>query len=277
MIKKLFGFSMHKIMESGQCFRIYQHDDNYEIIAYNKYLKVQELPDNKFDFDCSSQEFDEIWFDYFDLGFDYNKIDKIIDKKDSYMIKANTFSKGIKILRQEPFEMLISFIISQRKSIPSIRKCIEAISKLSGTKLGKSDFDKREIYSFPDARSLSKLSIEELNSCMLGYRSAYIMQNSKEVANGTLNLSNIKTYGTANLISRLMQQYGVGIKVASCIALFGFHRIDVFPIDVWIKRIIDANYKGEFPPDFVENKAEYHKYAGILNQYMFFYERLKDK
>lgn len=278
MIVKIDSFSPKVISESGQCFRMRETEkNNYEIIALNRFLKIKQLSDSRFDFDCDKTEFETIWTNYFDLDRDYKNLLNFIDKKDNYLQKAISFGEGMKILKQDSFEMLISFLISQRKSIPAIRKCIAALSKLAGEFIGKSDFDQEEIYSFPTAKALSLLTEEELNDCMLGYRSKYIMSNAEAVANGDLNLNKLSSLSSEALIEELMNLFGVGIKVASCTALFGFNRLEVFPIDVWIKRILDKEYKGVFPPEHCRNKKDYQRYAGILQQYMFYYERLRKK
>lgn len=276
MIVTIDGFSPRVISESGQCFRMREtKQDTYEIIAFDRLLKIKQISEKRFDFNCDKTEFEIIWKNYFDLDRDYETLLHFVDKEDKYLQNAISFGAGMKILKQDSFEMLISFLISQRKSIPAIRKCIAALSRLAGKRIGLSDFDQEEIYSFPDAKALSVLTEEELNTCMLGYRSKYIMANAKAAANKELNLTNLSTLSSGDLITELMKLFGVGIKVASCTALFGFNRLEVFPIDVWIKRILDREYKGIFPPENVNHKKEYQKYAGILQQYMFYYERLK--
>ena len=276
MIVKIDNFSPKVITESGQCFRMRETKKNsYEIIALNRFLKIKQISNNHFDFDCDKTEFETIWKPYFDLDRNYKDLLHFVDKQDNYLQNAISFGEGMKLLKQDSFEMLISFIISQRKSIPAIRKCILAISKLAGELIGKSDFDQEEIYAFPTAKALSCLTEEELNRCMLGYRTKYIMSNAEAVASGELNLDNLSYLSSKDLIAELMKLFGVGIKVASCTALFGFQRLEVFPIDVWIKRILDREYKGIFPPKNVQHKQEYQRYAGILQQYMFYYERLK--
>lgn len=278
MIKKIPDFSPRVIANSGQCFRMEEYEKNkYEVIALGKVLRIHELSKNEFDFDCDIKEFDEIWNEYFDINTSYNKELSFVDETDTYLKNAISFGYGMKILRQDKFEMLISYLISQRKSIPAIKKCILAICSLAGEKIGKSKLDGSDIFSFPDAISLNELSNEALSSCMLGYRDKYIRANAKDVAYGMLNLNALDSLNNKALIDRLMQQFGVGIKVASCIALFAYHRLEVFPIDVWIKRIIDREYNGEYPGKNSDNEDIYLKYAGILNQYMFYYERLKDK
>ena len=278
MIKKIDGFSPNVISNSGQCFRMEEYDKNkYEVVAFEKVLRINELSHNEFDFDCDSKEFDDIWISYFDIERNYTDELIFIDKDDTYLKNAVKFGYGMKILRQDKFEMLISYLISQRKSIPAIKKCINAICQKAGKKIGKSKLDNSEIYSFPDAVNLNALSDYDLSGCMLGYRDKYIRANARDVAYGILDLNALDSMNSNDLVDRLMKQFGVGIKVASCIALFAYHRLNVFPIDVWIKKIIDREYNGEYPGKNSVNQENYLKYAGILNQYMFYYERLKDK
>lgn len=269
-------FSPAVITDSGQCFRMRKtKKDHYEIIAFNRLLKLKQLSKNRFDLDCDRSEFDAVWRPYFDIDRDYESLLRFIDRKDLYLQKATAFGKGMKILKQDPFEMLISFIISQRKSIPAIRKCIDALCEISGEYIGKSDFDHKKLYTFPKADALSALTEKELNSCMLGYRSKYIMSTAKAVESEELDLKKLSTLSSEALITELLKCFGVGIKVASCTALFGFHRLEIFPIDVWIKRILEKEYQGIFPLKGCKHPEEYKKYAGILQQYMFYYERSK--
>lgn len=276
MIVETGHFSPEVIMQSGQCFRMRKTgDSDYEVIAFKQLLRIRQISKNRFDFDCDTREFDRIWREYFDLERDYSQILDFIDKKDSYLRQAVLFGDGMKILKQNPFEMLISFITSQRKSIPAIRKCISALCEVAGEHIGTSPYDSAKLFTFPTAKALSSLSEEELNRCMLGYRSKYIMSVSKAVADRSPDLESLKNLSSEALIEELTGFYGVGIKVASCIALFGYYRTEVFPVDVWIKRILDREYRGVFPPENCKNPDQYQNIAGILQQYMFYYERFR--
>ena len=249
---------LKKIADSGQCFRIKPSDEGaFRFVHMGHVLDMKHISKDEFEISCSEEEFTDVWHEYFDLDRDYRKIRKSIDRNDDYLMRSAEYGKGIRILKQEPWETLISFIISQRKNIPAITAAVDAMCRGYGKKIGKSSE-----YSFPDARALSKLSDEEWKALKLGYREKYIRQAVLEAPDMTA------FYGLSDeaLMERLMGMYGVGIKVASCTALFAYGRVDLAPVDVWINRIFENEYGGE-------NVLAGRKNAGILQQYLFFYVR----
>ena len=163
--------------------------------------------------------------------------------------------------------MLISFIISQRKNIPAIKASIEKLCKLAGEEIGE-DARVGIIYSFPTPDKLASLSMEELSSCSLGYRDKYVHQAALDVASGAVDLESWVNLEDDTLMEKLLSLYGVGVKVANCEILFGYHRLDAFPKDVWINRVLDLKY----PDGFMFDK--YAPYNGIMQQYLFFYSRM---
>ena len=268
---------MKKIAESGQIFRFNVYDDEYSLVAGDKLLFIKE-DDDGYILSCSESEFEEFWIDYFDLKLDYSDFEKNIPADDLFLINAAEYSYGIRILNQDKWEMLISFIISQRKSIPAIKSSIEKLAKRYGKKIDMKvpDFIKNidknsEFYAFPTPKALADASIDDLNGCSLGYRSPYIEASAKAVYRGDIDLEALSELDDNELLAALMSLKGVGIKVANCVALFGYHRIAAFPIDVWIKRMIDEHYDGEFPLKL------YDGYAGVIQQYIFYYGRESTK
>ena len=268
---------MKKIAESGQIFRFNVYDDEYSLVAGDKLLFIKEYDDG-YILSCSESEFEEFWIDYFDLKLDYSDFEKNIPADDLFLINAAEYSYGIRILNQDKWEMLISFIISQRKSIPAIKSSIEKLAKRYGKKIDMKvpDFIKNidknsEFYAFPTPKALADASIDDLNGCSLGYRSPYIEASAKAVYRGDIDLEALSELDDNELLAALMSLKGVGIKVANCVALFGYHRIAAFPIDVWIKRMIDEHYDGEFPLKL------YDGYAGVIQQYIFYYGRESTK
>ncbi len=253
-------FDIKKIADSGQCFRINKEGNHWLNVAGDKAIRIY---DN--DLDCSKDDFNAFWKPYFDLETDYSVFRDKIPKKDKFLSKAADFSKGIRILRQDPWEMLISFIISQRKNIPAIKSSIEAICSIYGKPLDISDG--KTVFSFPSVSSLASATEEKLKSCGLGYRVPYIISAARMVDNGELDLEKIASYSDDNLLKELMSVKGVGTKVANCVSLFGYHRINAFPIDVWISRVLEKQYNNEFP------LARYNGFAGVIQQYMFYYAR----
>lgn len=255
-------FDIEKIADSGQCFRMNKEDDHYLCIAGDKVLRVY---GNKLD--CSKKEYDSFWKNYFDLNTDYSVFRNAIPKNDKYLRNAASFGKGIRILRQDPWEMLISFIISQRKSIPAIKTSIESICKLCGNAIA----GERSLKSFPTAKSLAKLTEDELKTCSLGYRASYVKAAAELVSSGRIDLEALNCLSDEDLMAELVKLYGVGVKVANCVSLFGYHRIGAFPIDVWIARVLEEEYPKGFP------FKRYDGFAGVIQQYMFYAARMSNK
>lgn len=259
---------MRKIADSGQVFRFNKTDDgSYDLIANNKHLRIQKLIDNKdintYELDCSEEDYNKIWKDYFDMDTDYRIYTDDLDENDVYLQKACEYSKGIRILRQDKWEMLVSFIISQRKSIPAIKSSIEKMA----VNLGE-EIDDR-IYAFPKPQEILSADDTVLESCGLGYRLPYIRAAARDVIENGVDLYDSDNLSDEELLEKLKEFKGVGVKVANCVLLFGYHRIGAFPIDVWVEKILNNHYDGTFPME------RYKGYAGVLQQYMFFYEREK--
>ena len=178
------------------------------------------------------------------------------------MLDATEFGKGIRILRQEPFEMLISFIISQRKNIPSIRSSVEKICVRFGRRVG-------EVNLFPRVEEISGATINDLTGLGLAYRKDYIRDALNKILSGEINLTALKNFSDEKLVESLKKIRGIGDKVANCVALFAYHRVNRAPVDIWIKRAINEDFNGE-------NIFEiFGRNAGILQQYIFYYKRNK--
>jgi len=261
-----------QIAKSGQCFRMNElkgtPDEGgpfqYEIIATNKILRVgKDNCSNEFVFDCEKKEFDDYWRHYFDLETDYGKIKALADPNDSFMCNAIIFGSGIRILNQDIWEMIVTFLISQQNNIPRIRKCVENICQKYGEVITTTTTTK---YAFPTPRALAFLDEDALMDCNLGYRSKYVVRAAREVENGTLDTYALMEMDYEAARKRLLEVYGIGKKVADCICLFALHHVDAFPIDTHIKQILDREYSGEFPFE------RYSGFAGIIQQYIFYYE-----
>jgi N-glycosylase/DNA lyase len=281
---ELKQFDLEQIADSGQCFRwtriledetggatsdIESGKIKYRIIAFGKILNIeQDMTSGIVTMDCSDTDFDNIWKDYFDLDTDYGKIIDRIPEDDSYLKRAASGCDGIRIIRQDPWETLITFIISQRKNIPAIKASVEKICKAAGSVIGEADGEK--LYAFPTPEQLSSLSMDDLNACSLGYRAQYIYKAARAAVDGVVDLDKWKSLGDEELFDKLCSLYGVGKKVANCTMLFGFYRLDSFPIDVWMNKIQDKYYPEGFPIE------AYRPYGGVMQQYMFAYERSID-
>lgn len=260
---KILQLDLKGIAQSGQCFRMWETPDGVQLVAKGKFLQVWDLGQDMFRFSCSQEEYETLWKEYFDLNTDYSQYQACILKKDRFLQQAAAYGQGLRILHQDPFEMLISFIISQRKSIPAIRTAVEQLCKTFGQPI---DTPQGQLWTFPTADQLAGARIEQLKECGLGYRAGYVLDAATKVATGELDLEQIANCKDEVLLRRLQTVSGVGIKVASCTALFGYHRLQALPVDIWMQRVLEQEYGGTWP-------RSYKKYAGVLQQYMFYYAR----
>lgn len=263
-------FDLEKIAESGQCFRWEKTDDKtYRIPFRSSCLYISSLGEGRFELDCSAKEYEDVWQDYFDLKEDYRHIRKRIDpQEDPFLWKAMEQEKGIRILRQDPWETLISFIISQNKNIPAIRRSVRLLCEACGDQ--KTDGRGKPYHAFPCAKAVAELSENDLKACRLGYRCAYVRAAAEAVYEGSIDLRKLADLTDADALGKLKELYGVGIKVANCVALFGLHHLNSFPVDVWIRRVLEEEYPEGYP------LKEYSPYNGVYQQYMFAYYRKSD-
>lgn len=265
IIKELQDFSISQIADSGQCFRINSlGSGSYSVIAFDRYLEVTELGGGQFRFDCSEEDFLNVWTDYFDLSADYRALKRLIPKDDAFLTAAAGYGWGMRILRQDPWEMTASFIISQRKSIPAIKSAIESMCTNFGM---EKETGGKKYFTFPSAECIARLSCSDIGCCSLGYRDKYITAAAQSAVSGGVDFAELKNTDPKSAKSALKTLYGVGEKVADCILLFGLGQKNAFPEDTWIKRIIKAEYGGNFP------KERYEGHLGIIQQYMFYYAR----
>ena len=271
MIIQIFDdFDLDKIADSGQCFRWTKHethgisDQTYRIIAGKNCLYITALEDSRYELDCTQEEYNHFWLEYFDLRENYKGIrDRTV--QDPFLLQASEHEKGIRILRQDPWEMLITFIISQNKNIPAIRRCIELLAESCGERCV--DSRGAGYCAFPEPEAIRALSQDDLLACRLGYRWKYVRAAAEAVLDGTINLDLLAEADEKSTISALTGLFGVGVKVANCVSLFGLHHTDAFPVDVWMKRILAQEYPDGYPYE------KYSPYNGIFQQYMFAYYR----
>ena len=226
--------------------------------AFGHTLTVQKR-DGAFFFDCTQAEFDAVWFPYFDFGTDYAAIRRALCDLHPVLRDAAAFAPGIRILRQEPWEALCSFIISQNNNIPRIKGILERLCTLLGTEIPGGR-------AFPTAERLSACTAETLAPVRAGFRAKYLIDAARRVSSGALDLERVRTLPLDEARSALQTVLGVGPKVADCALLYGLHRTECFPLDVWMKRAM-ALLPGVSPQDFGEN-------AGVAQQYIFHYARM---
>ena len=266
-------FDPVQVFECGQCFRwVREQDGSYTGVVRGKVANVACISGALILNNVTFEEFDGIWFDYFDLGRDYGEVKKAV-AVDDIMREAIGFGGGIRLLRQEPWETMISFIISANNNIPRIMKIINDISRQYGKELY---YGGRRFYSFPGADSLASCSLEQLQTCRAGYRCSYIRETAEIVAGGSFDIGSLAAMETDEARKALLGLKGVGGKVADCILLFSGIGFDVFPTDVWVKRVMEELYfKREASLNEIRRFAldYFGKYAGIAQQYLFYYAR----
>ena len=260
-------FDLDRIADSGQCFRWNRESSGtYRIIAGSSCLYISKLENDRYALDCSEEEYTSFWRDYFDMDEDYRAIRKRIDpEKDPFLRQAAEHEKGIRILSQDPWETLVTFIISQNKNIPAIRRSVELLAEACGER--KTDTRGREYCAFPAPSAVAALSGQDLLSCKLGYRCKYVHAAAEAVTSGTIDLNRLIPADENDAVTALTGLFGVGKKVANCVSLFGLHHLNAFPVDVWVKRILAEHYPAGYPYE------EYTPYNGIFQQYMFAYYR----
>ena len=253
-------FSLPQTLDCGQAFRFEPlNDTKWCGIACDRYLEIEKLPDGAVVlYNVSQKEFEDIWCDYFDLNRNYSKIIEEISKNE-VLRTASEYGKGIRVLNQPPWETLCSFIISQNNNIKRIKGIIGRLCETYGEKIEGG-------YTFPTARTLAKLEVEDLAPLRSGFRAKYIIDAARRVASGEVDLFALQNMPYEEAKNELLKIKGVGPKVADCALLFSHRHIEALPKDVWIKRALQVLFGGELPEVAVP-------YAGIVQQYIFFYAR----
>ena len=283
MIKGVKNFNIKQILECGQCFRWEKiSDTNYIIVAYRRVIEVVQNGDDVTIYNTNLNDFEDIWREYFDLDRDYSKIKEELSK-DELLSKSVDFGYGIRILNQEPFEILISFIVSARNSIPAIMKTIKKISERWGDEL---NYKGNTYYAFPTPEQVKEATLDEIKETGASFRSKYILDTIARVNEALENPDNeelkiydldyIKSLDADECHLALQKFMGVGAKVADCIMLFSMAKHSAFPVDVWIKRAMIHFY---LAPDVSLNKIrvfgrdKFGELSGLAQQYLFYYAR----
>ena len=269
-------FNLNNSITCGQAFRFYKLDDNsYDIIIKDRVINVFMRDGYLFASSNIEDNLEKVVLNYFDLNNDYTIIDECLKEKDKKIIPAVNFSNGLVMLRQDPFETLIAYIISANNGVPQITNALNLIAQKYGKKV---KFNDKEYYLFPNYEDLKDVSIEDLRNCKVGFRDKYLKSIIDKLNNKDINLNDYYEMDTNNAVQKLMENSGIGTKVASCILLFAYQKYDVFPIDTWVKKIMKNEYGIEGEKnirDFAVNT--YGKYSGIAIQYLFNYSRNKEK
>lgn len=287
IIEGVKDFNIKQILECGQCFRWERiSDTNYIVVAYRRVIEIVQEGDNVTIYNTNLKEFNEIWKNYFDLDTDYSLLKDEL-AKDEILRKSVEFGYGIRILNQDPFEMLISFIVSARNSIPAIMKTIKKMSEKWGDELS---YKGNTYYAFPTPEQFKDATLDEIKETGASFRSKYIFDTISKVnaaleakSNGILtdelkifDLEYIKALPTDECHIALQNFMGVGAKVADCIMLFSMEKKSAFPVDVWVKRAMIHFYVA---PDVSLNKIrvfgrdKFGELSGLAQQYLFYYAR----
>ena len=255
-----------QIADSGQCFTwIGLGGGCYAIEALGRCLVARQEED-RFFFSCSEQEFQEVWRDYFDLERDYGALKRRVDPEDAYLRAAVEYGGGIRVLKQDLWEVMVSFVISQNNNISRIRNSIRGLCAEYGRRMPLTG--DRFYYTFPQPEELAAAEEADFTRLGLGYRAKYMRALAADMKEGGLAQlkGELEAADDEKARERLMSIYGIGKKVADCICLFGLHRTGMFPVDTHIRKIIDANYAGGFPCE------RYGSDLGIIQQYLVYYD-----
>ncbi|MBE6152921.1 MAG: DNA-3-methyladenine glycosylase 2 family protein [Firmicutes bacterium] len=270
IIIKNTDINLNDTITCGQCFRFYKMDDNsFTIVLSDRVINIKQDDKNLIIESNNEDNLEHIINEYFDLNNDYNMINNEILKSDKTLKNNIKLSKGFKILKQDPFEMLISYIISQNNNVKRIMKSVELLSMKYGKKV---IFKNNEYYLFPNFDELKSISLEDLKDIGIGFRDIYIINALKLIEDGTINLDKIYTMNTEEALNYLMLIKGVGPKVASCILLFAYKKYDVFPVDTWVIQAMKELYPNIKPnqKEIIKfAKEKYGNYSGIALQYMY--------
>lgn len=286
-IRNIESFELKDIFECGQCFRWNPEESgSYTGIVGENVLNVRKKGKDILITGFCKDNIEELCYKYFDLGTDYQIIRKKLSNIDNFLKVSTDYGKGIRILKQDVWETLISFIISANNNIPRIKGIIERISKRYGDKI---IWKNKEYYTFPSPEQLSKASIKELRELGLGFRDVRVFETTRIISNKEIDIDNLSEIENTEILKEELLKFpGVGPKVADCIMLFSMKRFEVFPIDVWVKRVMTELYFGEIKKlsgkegkilqpnnkeilKFAEHK--FGKLAGLAQQYLFYWRR----
>lgn len=272
ILENVQDFDLAQTFECGQCFRWEKTENGYIGVAYSRVLRIIQNGSDVTLCGVSMADWDNIWHNYFDFGRDYSRIKNRLST-DDVMKQAIGFGCGIRILNQEPFECLVSFIISASNNIPRIKKIIDSLCRNFGKPI---NYENNTYYTFPSADVIANLSLSELGVIKAGFRDKYILNAAKCVKDGMIDLECLKNASTEYAKTELLKLSGVGSKVAECVMLFSLGKSSSFPVDVWIKRIVEHCYFGsEQTKENISHFAaeKFSDLGGFAQQYLFYWAR----
>lgn len=273
ILKQVRNFELPHIFDCGQCFRWNMDESgNYTGVAFGRVIELEKSGEDVIIYNTNLKDFNDIWLDYFDLQRDYSSIKEEF-RKDELLKKAVDFGYGIRLLQQDPFELLISFIISANNRIPMIKKAIENISRKYGKEVS---YKGKVYYTFPTLEEFYITTEEEADSLGVGFRGKYILKSLEDLRNKKYNLDIIKSKNDDECHKELQQFSGVGPKVADCIMLFSMNKYSAFPVDVWVKRAMQFFYVApdvSLPKIRQFARDKFGSLSGFAQQYLFYYAR----
>ena len=271
MIKIDKSFDLENTVFSGECFRMSKIEDAIILIIDDRVLKIKKVKDKYYIYSNNENNLKEKVYEYFDLVRDYERINDSIIKNDPSLKEIVKASKGYKILKQNNFEMFISYIISQNNNVKRISYSINKLSEMYGKKI---IYENNEYYLFPTYAELKNITMEDLKLCKVGFRDKYIINALNVIKEDNFFLTRLETLDTDNAYKELMNIKGIGPKVASCILMFGYGRFNAFPIDTWAKKFLMNKYNIHNIKELQkELHTKYKENVGLVIQYMFNYER----
>lgn len=279
LISNLKDFDLAQTLLCGQCFRwTKEADGSFTGVAFSKVINIKKTNDEEFYIDNTNiEDFETIWVDYFDFDRNYSEIKKQLsenDKTDEEIMKrAVEYGYGIRLLNQEPWELLISYIISANNSIPNISRSIMKLSETYGNELV---YDGKRYYTFPSPTQIMQETKESLSVCKAGFRCKYIVAAVNMIISGEISLDLIKALNYEESKKALMKIPGVGPKVSDCILLFSMKKHEAYPVDVWIKRVTEKYFlkRESTTTEISEFAKEYFgDFAGFAQEYLFYYIR----
>ena len=275
IVEQISDFNVAQTLNCGQCFHFKEIGENeFGVAAFGHLLHIGQNGDRVCFYDTDMETFEAIWRGYFDLDTDYGAIKKTLSATGTELTTAMEAMWGVRILKQEFFETLMSFIISQNKQIPHIKQIVWAISEKYGDFLG--NLGGVDFYSFPTVKQLAGVTPEDYRALKTGFRAPYLANAVEAVITGKVDESALREMGGEDCIESLCQIKGVGRKVGSCVTLFGLGKMECFPIDVWIQRIMENMYfHRAATKQEIEALADqrFGRLGGYAQQYLFYYGR----
>lgn len=272
IISGLDHFKPELVFDCGQCFNFeVTEDGGFSGVVLDRVVTVYPVDESTFKLCNVDEKFFSYISSYFCLDDDYDTVCRDIisslekeGRDTDVMKKAMEAGRGIRLMKQDKWQTLCSFIISQNNNIPRIKKIIGTLSREFGTPF---TYEGKTYYTFPTAKALYEAGEDAIFECKTGFRAKYIYDAASRVVKGQIDLELIDSMTTCEAAQCLMEIKGVGPKVAACVLLFGYGKKDAFPIDVWVKKVLSKYYDEKFSPEY------FGKYSGIAQQYLFYYER----